>query len=84
MEIEEKKFREILGEQQEKTERYIGALKEDFDSKLQVVLEQTSVIPEMQQTLNATFEEVGKLRVDMEAVKNIVGDHKVRLQKLEA
>jgi hypothetical protein len=64
-------------------ERYLGALKEDFDSKLQVVLEQTSVIPEMQQTLNATFEEVGKMRVDIEAAKSIVSDHEVRLQKLE-
>lgn len=64
-------------------ERYVGALKEDFDSKLDTVLEQTKAIPEMQQTLNATFEEVGKLRVDMEVVKETIKDHEQQLQKLE-
>lgn len=84
MKIDERKLRQLFQEQQQQTEWYLGTLKEDFDEKLQTVLEQTKVIPEIQRTLNATFDEVGKLRVDMESVKDVIKDHSQRLQEIES
>lgn len=69
---------------EERFERYVGALKEDFDHKLDTVLEAVQPIPQIQETLNATFEEVGKLRIDMEIIKHTVKNHEHRIQKLEA
>ena len=75
---------DIVAEVTEKTERYIGALKEDFDHKLDVVLELVQDIPAIKTKLDLTFEKVGELAVDMEVVKEAVKDHEHRLQKLEA
>lgn len=61
---------------------YTNALLEDIDDKFQIVLEATAPIPklqedvaelketvrDMQPTLNATFEEVGSLRKDVEVL----------------
>ncbi len=83
MEIDEQKLREILSEQQKETERYIGSIKEDFDNKLDIVLEQTSVVPEIQRTLNATFDKVGEIATDVEMIKEVAKGHEQRIQKLE-
>lgn len=46
MAMEEKRFKELLEEQEGKFERYIGVVKEDFDSKVQLLVEQYSAIEE--------------------------------------
>lgn len=45
MTVSDKEMKNILAEQQEQTERYLGALKKDFDSKLDAVLEYVKDIP---------------------------------------
>ncbi len=75
---------EIVAEVTEETQRYIGALKEDFDHKLDAVLEVVSVLPDIQQKLDATFEKVGEIVVDIDVIKTVVKDHEHRIQKLEA
>ena len=67
----------------ERMQRYIGGLKEDFDHKLDTVLEYVQDIPVMKQKLDATFEAVGALTVDVEVIKDAIKDHELRLQRLE-
>ena len=77
----EKRF-EIKTERLEKRfERYVGALKEDFDAKLDTILE---ILPDMQRKLDVTFDKVGEIAVDMEMIKDVVKNHEERLQKLAA
>lgn len=87
----------VLAESQERTERYLGALKEDFDHKLDVVLEAVQPIADIQERLtnveatvndmapkvDATFEKVGEMAVDIETTKEAVQDINQRLQKVE-
>lgn len=40
MEIQKQELKQILTEQRKDYERYIGALKEDFDSKVELIVEQ--------------------------------------------
>jgi len=46
--------------------------------------EKVALIPEMVRTLDATFEEVGRLRIDVEDIKRSLGDINQRLAVLEA
>lgn len=48
---------------------------EDIRDKFETIVEETKPIPNMQRRLNDTFEEVGKLREDMEVVKEAVKEH---------
>lgn len=133
MKIDEQKLRQIFKEQQQQTERYLGVLKEDFDHKIDAVMEYVQDIPkmkddigvlqqdvgtlkedvsilkldvstlkqdvsvlkqdvsvlkqdvaEMKPLLNTTFDEVGKMRVEMESVKKVAKNHNQRLQKIES
>jgi hypothetical protein len=84
---QEKKFEVFVKKQMEQQrkefEHYTGVLAEDFDHKLQAVAESVQVLPEMQETLNATFEKVGEISVDVEVIKETIQDHERRLQHLE-
>lgn len=79
-----KDFSLEVGTLKEDFSREVGALKEDFDHKLDVVLEVVSVLPDIQQKLDATFEKVGEIAVDVDVIKTVVKDHEIRIQKLEA
>ncbi len=78
-----KDFSREVGTLKEDFSREVGALKEDFDHKLDVVLE---ILPDIQQKLDATFEKVGEIAVDVDVdvIKTVVKDHEHRIQKLEA
>lgn len=84
MEIDERKLKEILQEQQEQTERYLGALKEDFDHKLGAVLEYVKDIPEMKEKQDVMFDQLGQLTEVSTMIKEAVQDHEQRLQKIES
>lgn len=98
MAIDEKKLRQIFGEQQEQTERYIGSLKEDFDHKLDAVFEYVKDIPtitqkqviagkkleRVEELQDVLVDKVGEIAEDITVIKETVKDHKVRFQKLEA
>ncbi len=62
---------------------YTNALLEDIKDQFKTVVEATEPIPRMQTTLEATFDEVGKLRIDMDVVKLSVQDINRRLDVME-
>ncbi len=70
MEITEQKLKDILKEQriefQQHTSHVLGIMKEDFDSKMQLIGEQYGAIKEQVGTLK---EMVGTLKEDMQIVK---------------
>lgn len=53
MEINEKKLKKILEEQRGEYQRYLDILKEDFDSKVQLIAEQYD---DIRKTLNSHSE----------------------------
>lgn len=81
MKIDEMKA--LLREHQAQTERHMGALKEDFDHKLDVILEAVKNIPVIKETLDRTFEKVGEITVDIEVVKTAIQDHEQRVRAVE-
>lgn len=62
---------------------YANALLESIEDKFQIVIEATQPIPRMAEKLEATFEEVGKLRVDVDALKRTIQDVHKRLDITE-
>jgi gas vesicle protein len=51
MSVNKSDLQKLLAKHQEKTERYLGALKEDYDHKLDSVLEYVEDIPKMKRQL---------------------------------
>lgn len=45
---------------------------EDIQGKINLILEAVEPIPQMQQKIDATFEEVGNMRVDVEVIKETI------------
>lgn len=90
--MDEKDLKRLLTEQAERiaadaearTKRYVGALQEDFNHKLEAIQEAVQTVPEIKRTVDLTFEKVGEITVDLEVLKEVVKDHEKRLQKLEA
>lgn len=74
----------VLQKQQEQTERYVGALKEDFDHKLDVVMEYVKDIPAIKERQEMMFEQMATMmETDILLRESIRGLDK-RLQKVEA
>ena len=48
---------------------------EDIQDKINLILEAVEPIPKMQDKLEATFEEVGNVRVDLEVMKETIKAH---------
>lgn len=74
MEIDEKKLKEILGEQQEQMERYVGGLKEDFDRKLEAVLEYVKDVPKIKERQDVMFDQLGEVTKSTAVIKEAVID----------
>ncbi|MFH1354359.1 MAG: hypothetical protein ABIH36_03655 [bacterium] len=68
MEIDRKEFKKILDGQQEKTELYIGALKEDFDHKLDAVLEYVKDVPVIKAKQDAMSDEMSEMKETQSAM----------------
>lgn len=81
--MEKKELKELLVQQQERTERYLGTLKEDFDHKLNAVLESVKDVPAIKEKVDLTFEKVGEIAIDTEVIKEAIKDHEHRLQRIE-
>lgn len=87
----------VAKESDERIQLYIGGLKEDFDHKLDAVVEYVQDIPkikedvnvlqkdiaEMKPKLDATFEKVSEIAVDTEVIMESLKNHERRLQQLE-
>lgn len=84
MEIDKVELRKILGGQQEQTERCLGSLKEDFDHKLDAVLEYVKDMPAIMDKQDVMFDKMGAMAEDITVIKETVKDHEWRLQKIEA
>ncbi len=83
MQIDKEELRKILGEQREQTERYLGSLKEDFDHKLDAVLEYVKDMPTILNKQDIMFDKIGEMAEDITVIKETVKDHERRLQRLE-
>ncbi len=84
----------VSADAEDRTQRYVGALKKDFDHKLDAVLEAVQPIGKMQNEISilkdniedmtpkvdATFEKVGEIAVDIEIIKATVKTHETKLQ----
>jgi peptidoglycan hydrolase CwlO-like protein len=72
--MEEKRFKELLEEQEGKFESFIGVIKEDFDGKVQLLVEQYSAIGERLDSLDRKVSNIGKdieiTKVDIAFIKN--------------
>lgn len=79
-----KTVQKISAESDERIERYIGVLKEDFDDKLVVVLEYVKDIPQIKEKQDMMFDKMGEMVTDNEVGKEVLKDHEERLQRLEA
>lgn len=73
----------ILKKYQKQTEQYLGSLKEDFDHKLDAVLEYVSDVPEMKTKIDLTFEKVGEFTEKVEVATDVLKDHEQRIRKIE-
>lgn len=51
------------------TPAYTNAILENIQDKFQVIVEATKSLPDIHQKLEATFDEVGKLRVSVDSLK---------------
>jgi len=74
MEITESKLKKILREQREEYQRYLNVLKEDFDSKVNLILEQYNSIIERldrhEKILNLHTADIEIIKVDIQFIKN--------------
>jgi hypothetical protein len=84
METEEKKLEEILSRQRQQTERYLGTLKEDFDHKLDAVLEYVKDVPAIKEKQDIMFDQMGEMAENLTIVTEAVKNHEERLQQSEA
>lgn len=66
MEINDKKLKNILTEQREEYQHYIGVLKEDFDSKVEVIAEQYT---DIKNTLDEHTEMTSSIQGNIEIIK---------------
>lgn len=90
--MDDKELKRLLTEQADRiaadaearTKRYVGALQEDFNHKLETIREAVQDVPEIKKTVDLTFEKVGEITVDLEVTKEVVKEHEQRLQKIEA
>lgn len=69
--------------QDPKSPGYTNALLESIEDKFQIVVEATQGIPRVEEKLDATFEEVGKLRVDVDVLNVALSDIHSRLDVTE-
>ncbi|HUI44452.1 MAG TPA: hypothetical protein VL122_00505 [Nitrospirota bacterium] len=66
MEINENKLKEILDEQRNEFQHFMGIMKEDFDSKIDLIGEQYGTIKEMMGTI---AEDMQIVKSDIEFIK---------------
>jgi hypothetical protein len=79
----EKAVSKMRKESDERIQRYLGGLKEDFDRKLDTIMEYVKDTPAIKK-LNITFDKVGEIAVDTEIIKEAVNNHERRLERLES
>src|SRR3989338_8283117 len=70
----DKRFSVWAKESDERMQRYIGGLIEDFDHKIDTVMEYVKEIPDMKAKLDVTLEKDVEMAVDVEIIKNAVKD----------
>lgn len=74
MELNEKKLESILTEQREEYQRYLGSLKEDFDSKVEAIGEQyfdiKKTLDSHTEIIVSTKEDIEIIKLDIEFIKN--------------
>jgi len=85
MEITEQKLKEILKEQREEYQRYLGTLQEDFDSKVKLLAEQYDSIRKTLEShsemLKSHSEMIASMKEDIEIMKIDIAFIKNSLKK---
>lgn len=95
---DKEEFRGILKEYQNNTDtlvkklkeesvkemkHYIGGLQEDYNWKVEAILENTKGQQVANEKVDIMFDNMGKQEVDIEVLKESARDHERRLQKIE-
>lgn len=74
MEINEKKIKEILKEQREEYQRYLGVLKEDFESQTKLIAESLIGIQKqlisIKEMIVKNTEDIEIIKLDLYVIKN--------------
>lgn len=79
----EQYIEEVVVQERKQTERYIGALKEDFDHKVDAVMEYVKDIPPMKEKQEMMFDTMGQMAEDITVIKEVVKDHSTEIQRLK-
>lgn len=83
----EKLVTDLQTKSSEETQRYIGALMEQYNWDMDAIKENLQSIlkdiPEMKRMLEILVETTGKHEVDIEILKEAYQNHEERLQKVE-
>lgn len=72
-----------IDDQAEESRRYMGALKESWDSKFEAVIEMLRSISERNEKIDIMFEHMGKQEVDISITKEAARNHEQRIKNLE-
>jgi len=88
MEIQKRELENLLKRQakeaaeevEDRTKRHLGVLQEDFEHKVDAVIEAVEDIPNIKRKVDLTFDKVGGIAVDLEVVKKMVKEHERELQ----
>ena len=83
MEIDKEEFKKIINKQQKQTEHYIGSLKEDFDHKIDAVLEYVKDVPAIKEKQEIMFDKIGEVAENVTVIKESTKDHEQRIQRQE-
>ena len=85
MEITESKLKEILTEQRQEFQHFMGIMKEDTDKKFQLIGEQfqgiKNTLEEHTETINSHTQMLGAMMEDLSIIKSDVQILKVELKK---
>ena len=88
MEITEKKLKNILKEQREEFQRYMGVLTEGFNDKIQLVAESVCGIQEqlviIRDMVVKNTEDIEMIKMDMEIMKSDINTTKVDMEIMKS
>ena len=74
-------IKKLLEDHRDKTERFIGAVTEDFCHKMDAVLEYVKDLPLIKSRQDMLIDQVAELTEDMVVVKEIAREHSLRLRR---
>ncbi len=72
-----------IDDQAEESRRYLGGLKEDWNSTFQTIIEMLRGVSKRNEKIDIMFDHMGQQEMDITITKDAVRNHEVRIKKLE-